>query len=536
MNDAAQEPAPLPRGVHAQGTPTLVVEHGYAGWRRQALHALAAGWRPDAVTWVERRPAQENGAAQMALDYSAPAEAAACPAAAPSSLHNGLASQAGTPEAPSPPLPHADTTVRISTALARLLQDAARYRSPGRWAFLYRVLWRWRQGDRAVASAADEDGRQLHAMAKSVRRAEHDMIAYVRFHKRDTPGTPEYLAWYEPDHDVLAYAADHFARRMGRTSWLIGTPHGAALWDGHTLRLSDAPADRAAIRAGATNDRAEPLWLAYYQNIFNPARLNEAALHRQMPVRFWKGLPEGPLIPGMIAQARNGARRVAQAGTVGAMPGKAVAVDAQRAQPRRAAPSSLDECRRCELWRQATQAVPGEGPATARIMLVGEQPGDQEDLAGRAFVGPAGQVLNDALRRAGVPRDQVFLTNAVKHFKWFPRGKRRMHKTPAQREVEACAHWLDQELAHVRPAVIVTLGATALGAILRHKASLRDYLDAPVRHGEGWLVATWHPSYALRVDDPGARAEIVEGIARAIARGWRLIDAAPPQGPAALDG
>jgi DNA polymerase len=208
--------------------------------------------------------------------------------------------------------------------------------------------------------------------------------------------------------------------------------------------------------------------------------------------------------------------------------GKQVAVDAQRAQPSRAIPSSLDECRRCELWRDATQAVGGEGPATARIMLVGEQPGDQEDLAGRAFVGPAGQVLDDAFRRAGVTRDDVFLTNAVKHFKWIPRGKRRMHKTPAQREVAACMHWLDEELARVRPAVIVTLGATALGAILRRKVSMQGYLDAPVRLGDAWLIATWHPSYALRVNDDAAREKVVERIAHAIERGRQLAHSPSP--------
>jgi DNA polymerase len=414
--------------------------------------------------------------------------------------------------------------VRVSKTLAALLQDAALYRSPQRWAFLYRVLWRWRHGDRAVESVADEDGARLNAMAKSVRRAQHDMIAYVRFHRRDAAGMPEYLAWYEPEHDVLAYAAEHFARRMGASSWWIGTPQGAALWDGHTLQLSDAPADAAVIQACAMADQIEPLWLAYYKSIFNPARLNEGALQQHMPVRFWKGLPEGPLIPGMIAEARNGARRLAQANAVGVMTGKQVAIDAQRAQPLRAVPSSLDECRRCELWRHATQAVPGCGPETARIMLVGEQPGDQEDLAGRAFVGPAGQVLEDALHRAGVRRDDVFLTNAVKHFKWIPRGKRRLHKTPAQREVEACAHWLEQELARVRPAVIVTLGATALGAILGGKVNMRDYLDNPVRVGDAWLVATWHPSYALRVDGENAREEVVTAIGKAIARAGQLAE------------
>ncbi|ESJ12526.1 DNA polymerase [Cupriavidus sp. HPC(L)] len=508
-------------------SPVLVVDGGYAGWRAQALRALAAGWPPEAVTWVERGSAACTGTEQLRL-----LDADAAPP-----------SGDGEPSAQRQDTAGAAPAIRVSKALAALLQQAARYRSPQRWAFLYRVLWRWCQGDRAVASPADEDGARLHAMAKSVRRAHHDMIAYVRFHRRSNGGSPEYLAWYEPEHDVLADAADHFARRMGGSSWWIGTPQGAALWDGHTLQLSETPAsgvagavagiDVDALRAGASADDIEPLWLAYYRSIFNPARLNEAALEQHMPVRFWKGLPEGRLIPAMIADARNGARRVAQAGAVGTMRGKPVAVNPEDAQPLRPAPSSLDQCRRCELWRHATQAVPGHGPQTARIMLVGEQPGDQEDLAGRAFVGPAGKVLDEAMRRAGVPPDSLYVTNAVKHFKWIARGKRRLHKTPAQLEVEACAHWLDEERARVRPSVIVTLGATALGAMLGPEASLRDHLNAPVRLGDAWLVATWHPSYALRVDDAGKREDIVSAIAQAIAKGRELAAAAvtPPSPP-----
>ncbi|WP_144630821.1 UdgX family uracil-DNA binding protein [Bordetella genomosp. 13] len=516
---------------------TLVVQGGYADWRKQALRALAAGWPPEAVTWVER--ARSAGAEQMGLDYAAEAGAAAGAAAAGAAAADAAAAGAAAAAASASCDALSESSaqygalpqVRVSSDLAQLLRDAALYRSPRRWAFLYRVLWRWQQGDRAVASPADEDGAQLNLMSKAVRRAQHDMIAYVRFHRHEGAAMPEYLSWYEPDHDVLAYAAEHFARRMGKSSWCIGTPQGAALWDGHALHLTDTPPDAAAMRAGAQQDQVEPLWLVYYKSIFNPARLNETALQQRMPVRFWKGLPEGPLIPGMIAEARNGARRVGQTGTVGDMRGKQIAIEAEAAQPVRAAPTTLDQCRRCELWRHATQPVAGEGPDTARLMVIGEQPGDQEDLAGRAFVGPAGQVLDDALRRAGVPRDGLFLTNAVKHFKWTARGKRRMHKTPAQREVEACSHWLHQELGRVQPSVIVTLGATALGAVLGRKASLQQYLGKPVRVGDAWLLATWHPSYALRVDGEGSREDVVRDIGDTLAQGWRLADADAPGTP-----
>lgn len=482
---------------------TLVVDGGYAEWRTQALHALTAGWAPETITWTEFAAGSNGVAEQMSLDYAQPAQSGAG-----QEVIGGAALAGGV--------------VRVSRELAGLLRTAAAFRWSGRWAFLYRALWRWQHGDRAVALAADEDGARLHAMGQAVRRARHDMIAYVRFRGRDGEGVPQYLAWYEPEHDVLADVAEHFARRMGSSSWCIGTPQGAALWDGRTLQLTEKAVDVESIRTANVADDVEPLWLIYYQSIFNPARLNESALQQRMPVRFWKGLPEGALIPAMIAEARNGARQVGQAGSVGNMPGKQVAVDAQQALPLRVAPTSLEQCRRCDLWRHATQAVPGQGPATARLMLIGEQPGDQEDLAGTVFVGSAGQVLDEALRRAGVPRDSLFLTNAVKHFKWVARGKRRTHQTPAQREVDACSHWLQAELNRVRPAAIVTLGATALGAVLGRKVSLQRHLAEPVRLDQGWLIATWHPSYALRVDTPAAREKIVSAIAEAIALGQRL--------------
>ncbi|CAG9167251.1 UdgX family uracil-DNA binding protein [Cupriavidus respiraculi] len=485
---------------------TLVVDGGYASWRAQALRALRAGWPPEAVTWVDADGPAGAATASLPLDSGGAALPADDP---PARLPRAGVEDAGPP-------------IRISRELATLLRDAAQYRSPQRWALLYRALWRWCRGERAVASAADQDGARLYAMAKSVRRARHDMIAYVRFQRRSAPGVPEYIAWYEPEHDVLAYAAEHFAARMGGSTWWIGTPHGAALWNGHALHYSSTPDDAPRPRANDATDGVEALWLAYYRNIFNPARLNETALRQHMPVRFWKGLPEGALIPGMIAEARQGARRVAQASNIGGMTGKQVAVDAGRALPQRPAPSSLDQCRRCELWRHATQPVPGSGPQTARIMLVGEQPGDHEDLAGRVFVGPAGQILDEAFRRADVRRDAVFLTNAVKHFKWTAHGKRRLHKTPGQLEVEACAHWLEEEMARLRPAVVVALGATALRAILGRKVPMRDAMAGPIRLGDAVVLATWHPSYALRVADATAREAVVAAIAQTVAQAARL--------------
>lgn len=179
--------------------------------------------------------------------------------------------------------------------------------------------------------------------------------------------------------------------------------------------------------------------------------------------------------------------------------------------------NSLDElrraardCKACDLWKNATQTVFGEGRPKAPIMFVGEQPGDQEDLAGRPFVGPAGRVLDEALRQAGIDRDEVYVTNVVKHFKWSPaeRGKRRIHKKPRYWEINACRPWLDAELRAVRPKVLVCLGATAAQALLGREFSVRrqrgELVESPLAP---YVVATVHPSSILRAPDSDARRE-----------------------------
>lgn len=186
-------------------------------------------------------------------------------------------------------------------------------------------------------------------------------------------------------------------------------------------------------------------------------------------------------------------------------------------------PARLEDCRRCGLWRNATQAVPGEGRRSASIMLVGEQPGDKEDLAGQPFVGPAGALLDRALQDAEVDRKMVYVTNAVKHFKWQLRGKRRMHKTPAQREIEACHYWLEDELRAVKPRVVVALGATALHAVMEAKSlALTPLLGRTLEHDGLTVVAAYHPSYALRAPDASARRRAYETIVAALAQAARL--------------
>ncbi len=183
-------------------------------------------------------------------------------------------------------------------------------------------------------------------------------------------------------------------------------------------------------------------------------------------------------------------------------------------------------CTRCPLHRSATQVVPGEGPKHAPIMLVGEQPGDQEDRQGHPFVGPAGRILDRAIIDAGIERKQVFVTNAVKHFKFELRGKRRLHKRPSASEIDACRWWLDRERAIVRPQVIVALGATAARGVLGRSVTIGS-VRGEVLHGDGdtQVIVTVHPSYLLRLQDDESKQREYKGFVADLRRCAKLLAA-----------
>jgi uracil-DNA glycosylase family protein len=176
-------------------------------------------------------------------------------------------------------------------------------------------------------------------------------------------------------------------------------------------------------------------------------------------------------------------------------------------------------CRACDLWKSGTQTVFGEGKPRAELMLVGEQPGDREDIEGRPFVGPAGKLLDQALERAGIERDNVYITNVVKHFKWKPRGKRRIHQKPNAEEINACRPWLDAELESVKPRVLVCLGATAaqalLGRTFRVSRQRGQFVESPLAP---LVTATVHPSSILRVEDDDERQEAMDELVGDLAK------------------
>ncbi len=381
------------------------------------------------------------------------------------------------------------------------------HRDPQRHAFLYRMLLRFRSEPNLHRIGSDHDVRRLEAMEKAVRRDIHKMRAFVRFRVIGRDGDERYVAWFEPDHFIVERNAPFFVRRFTGMRWSILTPQRCAHWDGSDLAFttgatkSEAPAE----------DASEELWRTYYENIFNPARLKPKAMQSEMPKKYWCNLPEASLIPGLIAKADSAAKEMIARMPTTPAPHHAK-VQARhwpvRSQPADAHPArsisdlrkDAEVCRRCPLWRDATQTVFGEGPENAPVVFVGEQPGDQEDIAGKPFVGPAGKVFDAILEEAGIDRLKTYVTNAVKHFKFEPRGKRRIHSRPNAGEIEACRWWLDRELALTAPSLVVALGATAAQALLGKAIPITKMRGQVIEREDGLRVfLTIHPSFILRI-------------------------------------
>lgn len=423
--------------------------------------------------------------------------------------------------------PPTASPITVPPAFIDLAQTVICHSHPDRFSLLYRLLWRIRSERQLLAIISDPDVIAARKLEKSVRRDSHKMKAFVRFKEvpsRDPMGRRRaFFSWFEPDHYIVARMTPFFKRRFFDMDWVIATPKGSAAWDGDELTVSDEPAEKPEIR-----DDADELWRIYYANIFNPARLKIKAMTAEMPKKYWKNLPEAELIPDLIANAEAKVREMAEraasqppafhqrlqerlaVGESNAPSCEAGTLDALRKEAR--------QCSRCELHCKATQTVFGEGPQSAKVMFVGEQPGDHEDLAGRPFVGPAGKVFDSVAGEVGLDRASVYVTNAVKHFKYEPRGKRRIHQKPHQGEIQACRWWLTREVELIRPSLIVALGATAFYALTDRKEKLQDVRGRVLTMGNGCaLIVTVHPSYLLRIPDEGRKAEEMQRFSRDMA-------------------
>lgn len=458
-----------------------------AGWRSAARAALAAGWHPAETLWVNA------DAEQTALV-----------------LHE---------DAPSPR--KFDTaSVRVPRAFLALADEVSCHRDDTRWSLLYRILWRLtRDEPHLLEVATDPDVHALRGLAKAVHKDVHKMRAFVRFREVVTAEGSWFVAWFEPEHHIIEANAPFFRDRFTNLRWSILTPERCVHWDLRELTFTPGVPQSSAPAA----DAMEELWRTYYRNIFNPARLSLTTLTNHMPRRYWKNLPEAGLIPELAANARPRSDEMIKE-SVEERSGLAdfsrpLIPDTQELPTLRAAAAA---CRACPLWRNATCTVFGEGPSEARVVVVGEQPGDQEDRQGRPFVGPAGLLLDRAFAAAGIQRSSLYLTNAVKHFKWEPRGKRRLHQRPSAREVAACRPWLEAELHAVRPRLIVCLGATAAHSVTGRNVRVLSERSQKVETEFGApALITVHPSALLRLPDGADPAAEFERFVADL----RLIDA-----------
>jgi DNA polymerase len=456
----------------------------FAAWRSAARGLLGAGIAPEATEW------------RVAGDTP------------------GLFGEDAPP-------PAGAAGFQVPRAFVDLAETVIRHCDSERFLLLYRVLFRLTHGEHALLQiATDPDIVRLHAMAKAVKRDAHKMHAFLRFRQVETEAGTRHVAWFEPEHHIEEAEAGFFVRRFAGLRWSIVTPRRSVHWDGQNLtfgpggRRADVPPD----------DAVEPLWRAYYAAIFNPARLKPGAMRAEMPRRYWHNMPETAEITRLMREAPRRAAEMVARGASAPNPRPQRDVHLRRGPDVEAEMDLLDATQDPqaalgalarelsgrndlpEFARRATQAVFGEGPVGAPMMFVGEQPGDEEDIQGRPFVGPAGRLFNRALADAQVPRDEAYVTNAVKHFKFTPTGKRRLHQGPDAGDIAYYRPFLLREIGIVRPRLLVSLGATALRALAGKALPVMKTRGTIVPGPEGLpIFATVHPSYLLRLPDQDAQ-------------------------------
>lgn len=490
----------------------------FAHWRQEARNLLVRNISPERVDWLP----DENQQALFDLDHGEVLPPGSIRHPGPVKLEDPPI-RVPEPEGVTSPGERAPAAAaadgwKVPRRFLELASTAWAHPDPRKAAVLYRILWRMtlREEKHLLDIPTDPDMHRVAQWVKAVRRDIHKMHAFVRFRKVATDeetGREKFAAWYEPSTRCVRMASPFFRKRFAGMDWSILTPDECVHWDGQNMTFS--PGIPKPAKGG--EEVLDDLWRTYYRSIFNPARLKVKAMQSEMPVKFWKNLPEAPLIPGLIAGSQERTRQMLETveREASPVPRNDYMQELHQLQKKETVSEipelaedlsweSLREgilgCRACPLWQHATQSVPGTGPALARIMIVGEQPGDQEDLAGQPFVGPAGQILRNAMTMAGLDPAEVYLTNAVKHFKWTPDGRRRKHLSPNREEVQHCRPWVLAELHKIQPRVLVLLGSTAATSLLNRPVQVtkeRGIIEAP--HLAPTVILTYHPSYLLRL-------------------------------------
>jgi len=461
----------------------------FESFRSAARLALTEQLPPDQIWWVEREALQAPASGRLPSNVSAEAI--------------------------------------VPSEYVRLARFAACHQSPDRWSLLYQVLWRLTHGEpHLLALKGDPLVAKLHRYDKAVHRDLHKMKAFVRFKRTRRHGLEHYVAWFEPEHPIIRLAAPFFRKRFTNMQWSILTPYGCAHWQPG----GDIIYGEGLHKIVRPEDDFDELSQVYYRNIFNPARVKTDAMRAEMPQKYWKHLPEAELIPAMLLAADENVntmlKQPSSAGDLrcGERPASYSASLAQMenlpaADVQQRLLATLHGCQDCGLWQAATQVVPGEGPVDASIMLIGEQPGDLEDLSGRPFVGPAGQLLDETLTALGIDREAVYVTNAVKHFRFRPAGRRRIHERPREGDIQACRQWLQREIDMVDPELIICLGATAAHSLLGPEAKFNELAGRRITWKSREVGIVRHPAAVLRSSQPGLAAGRFQGELGAVLTG-----------------
>lgn len=387
----------------------------------------------------------------------------------------------------------------VPPAFLDLAQIVSYHRAPQKWSLLYHALWRLTHDEKHLLRIhTDPLTHELMTMSKQVRRDAHKAKAFVRFRLVQEDGKDHYIAWHRSDHLIIPHIAPFFQRRFSVMLWTILTPDQSVHWDGNQLHYFDGVPETEA----PLEDQLENLWRDYYRATFNPARIKVKMMKSEMPVRYWGTLPEARIIDDLLKEAPARVDKMIAEN-------EGLFVTAADFLPQQKDYTHLRDaskgCQGCPLYRGTTQTVFGEGNLNAELMLVGEQPGDNEDLAGRPFVGPAGEILDQALRDADIAREQLYITNAVKHFKFSRVGETRYHRTPTLKEITGCKPWLEEEITLINPKRILALGNSAARSLINPgytaKAHGSQWFDIPFRGDEQNkipMLGTYHPSAILR--------------------------------------
>lgn len=392
--------------------------------------------------------------------------------------------------------------VNVPRRFLELAAHVAHHGDPSRYDALYRLVYRLVWEERALLEMeTDTDVHRCLQMQRDVKREVEKTRAFVRFTRTEGESGPLFIAYHPTRHPSLPLSAPFFARRFSDMQWAIITPQCSVSFDGELHfgpggPMSDAP----------PVDELEGVFREYYRAIFNPARVKLKTMKQHMPQRYWAGLTETHSLTKLVQEAPGRVREMNEAAARLARVDELTPLANDGPQPLNVIREGLSRCQACALHNPATQVVAGEGPESAQLFVVGEQPGDEEDLAGRPFVGPSGQLLDQLLVSAGLRREELYLTNAVKHFSFVQRGKRRMHQQPRASEAAACRPWLIRELERVQPTGIVCLGVTAARAVLGQLVKLKDVRGRPLPVAWArFAIVSWHPAAILRSVDEQER-------------------------------